>query len=52
MSDPQLKCEVRRLSSQWPNGAPMYPGFWLFTWIQPRGMPWLLMSIEPYTQGA
>jgi hypothetical protein len=43
----QIRQERRTLASKYDDGTPMYPGFWIFTWLKPFGMPWLLASVEP-----
>lgn len=44
---PTAKQEVRRLSSQYPDGSLMYPGQWAFTYVR-FGATWMLLSIAPY----
>lgn len=46
-----IKHEIRLLHSTYLNGASMYPGRQLLTWVKASPfMPWVLMSIEPMPQ--
>lgn len=43
----QVRQERRTLGSRYLNQVPMYPGFWVLTWIKAPGMPWVLAAMEP-----
>jgi hypothetical protein len=47
----QVKQELRRWSSRYLNGVPIYPGTYVLTWVPTAG-GWYLASMDPYDEKA
>lgn len=46
----EAKQEVRLLTSQHSNGAPMFCGPYALYWVRPPNFPWILAGMEPHDE--